>query len=100
MAGNNATFAQCALTGQLARAADGFSLLTCLLFRRFFEVTTQLHFTEDTFALHLLFKRLERLVYIVVAYNYMHRQLPRVGVKTVQIRYCQTFKAVETRNKT
>ncbi len=39
------------------------------------------------------FKRLERLVYIVVAYNYMHRQLPRVGVKTVQIRYCQTFKA-------
>jgi len=63
-------------------------------------VTTQLHFTKDALALHLLLKRLERLVYIVVAYNYMHRQLPRVGVKTVQIKCCQGCQEAEAKNKT
>ena len=78
---------------------QGFSLFTGLLFRRLFEVTTQLHFTKDAFALHLLLQRLERLVYIVVAYNYMHRQLPRVGVKIVQVRCCQTCDEAEAGNK-
>jgi len=85
-AGNNTAFAQGFLAGQLAGAADGFSLFARPFLGRLFKVAAQLHFTEDAFALHLLFQRLERLVYIVVAYNYMHRQIPRVGVKTVQIK--------------
>ncbi len=70
--GNNATFAQRALAGQLARAADGFSFLARLFFRRLFEVTTQLHFTEDAFALHLLLQRAKRLIDIIVAYDYLN----------------------------
>jgi len=35
-------------------------------------MATQLHFTEDAFALHLLLERLERLVDIVVANENLH----------------------------
>jgi len=32
----------------------------------------QLHFTEDAFTLHLFLERLERLIDIVVANQYLH----------------------------
>src|SRR5690606_17245526 len=35
-------------------------------------MTTEFHFAEDAFALHLLFQRLERLVDIVVANENLH----------------------------
>lgn len=60
-------FALGALAGQLAGAADGFSLLARTLFRRLFVVHVTLHLAEAAFALHLLLQRLQGLVDVVVA---------------------------------
>ena len=65
----NQAFTLHALTGQLARAAHSFGLLTRALFRRLFEMHVTLHFAEGTFALHLLLQRLQRLVDIIVAHE-------------------------------
>ncbi|APH53720.1 Hypothetical protein GbCGDNIH9_8736 [Granulibacter bethesdensis] len=57
---------------QLAGAANGFSSFASLAFRRLFKVPTQLHFTENAFALHLLLERLERLIDIIVTNQNLH----------------------------
>ncbi len=61
---------------KLAGAANGLRLFTGFLFRRLFIMAAQLHFTEDALTLHLLFQGFERLVYIVVAYDDLHRVGP------------------------
>lgn len=66
------TFTLCALTGQLASAANGFSLFAGALFRWLFIVATHLHFAEDTFALHLFLESAESLINIVIADEYLH----------------------------
>ena len=35
-------------------------------------MAAKLHFTENTLTLHFLFERLEGLVNIIVAYDYLH----------------------------
>ncbi len=60
-------FALGALAGQLASAANGFSLLASALFRGLLEVHVALHFTEAAFTLHLLLQGFQRLIDIVVA---------------------------------
>src|SRR5690606_1156930 len=60
-------FALSLFAGELAGAADGLGLLAGAPLGGLFVVTTEFHFAEDAFALHLLFQRLERLVDIVVA---------------------------------
>jgi hypothetical protein len=62
------TFALRPLASQLARTANGFSLLASPLLRRLFVMIPTLHFTESTFPLHLLFQRAERLLHIIVAH--------------------------------
>jgi hypothetical protein len=63
------TLALSPLAGQLARTANGFSLLASLLLRRLFIMIAALHLAESTFPLHLLFQRAERLLHIIVAHN-------------------------------
>lgn len=60
-------FALGAFAGELAGAANGFSLFAGAFFRRFFEVVAALHLPEETFALHLLLERFQCLIDIVVA---------------------------------
>ncbi len=60
-------FALGAFAGELAGAANGFSLFAGAFFRRFLEVVTALHLPEETFALHFLLKRFQCLIDIVVA---------------------------------
>lgn len=57
---------------QFAGTADCFSFLSCLFFRRFFEVLLQLHLLENTFALKLLFQNSECLIDVVVANTDLH----------------------------
>lgn len=61
------TFALGALTGQLACAADGFSLFARLLLGGLFKVVAAFHLAEETFTLHLFLKRFQCLIDIVVA---------------------------------
>ena len=68
----DAGFALGALAGQLANATNGFSLLTRTLLRRLFIKVAHLHFTENTFALHLLLESAESLINVVVADKYLH----------------------------
>ena len=65
-------FALQALALHLARAAHSFGGLTSAALGRLLEVATKLHFAKDSFALHLLLKRLERLIDIVVANENLH----------------------------
>ena len=65
-------FALSALAGQLANAANGFSLFTRTLLRRLFVIVAHLHFTENAFALHLLLESAESLINVVVADKYLH----------------------------
>ncbi len=51
--------------------------LACLLLRRFFKMTTELHFPEDAFTLHLLFKGPKRLINIVITNDDLHGTSPR-----------------------
>jgi hypothetical protein len=72
LAGEEA-FALQLLACKLAGATDGFRLLACLLLRRLLEIIPEFHLTENTLALHLLFERLEGLVDVVVANEYLQR---------------------------
>ena len=65
-------FALYALALQLAGAADGFGSLAGPALRRLLIVPPQLHLAEDSFPLHLLFERFQRLIYVVIAYEYLH----------------------------
>lgn len=50
----------------------GLRLLAGLAFGRLLIGTAQLHFPEYAFALHLLLERFQRLIDIVVAYDYVN----------------------------
>lgn len=56
-----------ALACQLANTTNGFSLFTSALLGRLLVEITHLHFTEDTFALHLLLQSAKRLIDVVIA---------------------------------
>ena len=60
-------FALGAFAGQFARTAHGLGLLASFALGRFFEVIATLHFAEETFTLHLLLERLQRLIDVVIA---------------------------------
>ena len=60
-------FALGAFAGQFARTAHGLGLFASFALGRFFEVITTLHFAEETFTLHLLLERLQRLIDVVIA---------------------------------
>lgn len=53
-------------------AAHSLSRLTCFTLGRLFEMTTQLHFTEDAFTLHFFLERFESLIDIVVTDENVH----------------------------
>ena len=62
-------FALGALASQFPRPADGFSFLARLPFGGLLEMVAALHLPEETFALHFLLQRFQRLVDVVVADN-------------------------------
>ena len=66
------TFALRFLARQLACTANRLGFLARLLLGRLLEVLLELHFAENAFALKLLLERTERLIDIVVAYQYLH----------------------------
>ena len=70
--GDLVAFALQALAKQLAMTADRLGFLAGFLFRRLFVRSAQFHLAKHAFALHLLLQRLEGLVDIVVAYNYLN----------------------------
>ncbi len=63
------TFTLGLLTGQLACTPDSLGALTRALLGRLLIGTARFHFTENTFALHLLLEHAEGLIDIVVADN-------------------------------
>lgn len=65
-------FALSALARKLANAANGFGLFAGTLLRWLLVKITHLHFTENAFTLHFLFKSAERLIDIVIADKYLH----------------------------
>ena len=65
-----------ALAGNLTGATNGFRLLARLLLGRLFVMIAKLHLPEDALTLHLLLQRLQRLVDIVVANEYLHASIP------------------------
>src|SRR5690348_4179968 len=65
-------FALHLLARELAGAADRFRLFPRLLFGGFLVMTAELHLAENAFALHLFLQRLEGLVDVVVANEYLH----------------------------
>jgi hypothetical protein len=65
-------FALQALALHLPRPAHRFGGFPRATLRRLLEMATQLHFTENTFPLHLLLERLERLINIVVTNENLH----------------------------
>lgn len=56
-----------ALASQFPRPADGFSFLARFPFGRLLEMVAALHLPEETFALHLLLQRFQRLIDVVIA---------------------------------
>jgi hypothetical protein len=56
-----------ALASQFPRTADGFSFLARFPFGRLLEMVAALHLPEETFALHLLLERFQRLIDVVIA---------------------------------
>ncbi len=56
-----------AFASQFPRAADGFSLFARLALGGLLEMVAALHLPEETFALHLLFQRFQRLIDVVIA---------------------------------
>lgn len=62
---------------------DRFGPLARALFRGFLEMSTKLHLAEDAFTLHLLLQGSQRLIDIVVAYNYLHRFSPNLSSNLV-----------------
>lgn len=67
------------LPQQLAVTANGFGLFAGLAFGRLLIGTAQLHFPENAFALHLLLQRFQRLIDVIVAYNYVYDDLASRG---------------------
>ncbi len=65
-------FALQPLALQLAGPAHGLRSFAGPTLGRLFVVASQLHFPEDTFPLHLLLERLERLIDIVVTNENLH----------------------------
>lgn len=57
------------LAGKLTGPADRFSGAADAFFRGFLKMAAHFHFTENTFALHLLFQRAQCLIDIIVAHN-------------------------------
>ena len=69
-----------ALASEFPGAANRFRLFPCPPLRGLLVVAAHLHFPENSLALHLLFKCLQRLIDIVFAYDYMDQMtvsLPR-----------------------
>jgi len=66
-------------------AAHGLGLFPGLAFGRFLIGTAQFHFPENAFALHLLLQRFQRLIDVIVAYNYVNDDLASRGWLTVPI---------------
>lgn len=62
------------LTGELARTALGFCRLADAGFGGFLVVTAHLHFTKQTFALHLLFQSAECLIDVIVAHDNFYQR--------------------------
>jgi hypothetical protein len=60
------------LPQELAVATHGLGFLPGLAFGRLLIGTAQLHFPEYAFTLHLLLERFQRLIDIVVAYDYVN----------------------------
>ncbi len=60
------------LAFHLAGAANRLGGLAGAAFRGFFEMTAELHFPEDAFALHLFLERLERLIDVVIPNQNLH----------------------------
>ena len=60
------------LAFQLAGTADSLGLFTGAAFRRLFIRPAHFHFPENTFALHFLFQRAKRLIYVVVSNTNFH----------------------------
>lgn len=61
-------------------AANSFGGFANANFRWLFVVAAHLHLTEDTFALHFLFKRAQGLIDIVVSNNNLYQtRLPPFG---------------------
>jgi len=67
------------LAQQLAVPPHGLGLFAGLAFGRLLVGTAQLHFPEHAFALHLLLERLQRLIDVVVAYDYVNYDLASRG---------------------
>ncbi|OAG77720.1 hypothetical protein Amal_01092 [Acetobacter malorum] len=65
-------FALKTLAFHFTGAAHGLSRLTRFTLGRLFEMTTQLHFTEDAFTLHFFLERFESLIDIVVTDENVH----------------------------
>src|SRR5215831_18605304 len=70
--GRKQAFALHLLARELAGPADRFRLFPRLLFRWLFIMAAKLHFAENALALHLLLQRLQGLIDVVVANEYLH----------------------------
>ena len=70
------TFTLGVFASQFTGAAHSFSLFAGTLFRWLFIEIPQLRFTEDAFALQLLFQSAEGLINIVVTYDDLHGLFP------------------------
>src|SRR5215470_3187630 len=70
--GGQQSFALHLLARELAGPADRFRLFPRLLFRWLFVMAAKLHLAENALALHLLLQRLQGLVDVVVANEYLH----------------------------
>ena len=84
--GGQTAFALGALAGQLAGAAHGLGLLASLLFGGLLIVVAQLHLAEDAFALQLFLQRAQRLVYVIIANDYLQRStaLSKLGQMSLE----------------
>jgi hypothetical protein len=65
-------FALQALALHLAGAADSLGRLAGAALRRLLVMPAQLHLAENTFPLHLLLERFERLIDVVVTNQNLH----------------------------
>ena len=73
-------FALGALAGQFARTAHGLGLLASFALGRLFEMVATLHFAEETFTLHLLLERFQRLIDVVIADHDLNYLKLSIGV--------------------
>ena len=67
------------LAFQLAGTADSLGLFTGAAFRRLFIRPAHFHFPENTFALHFLFQRAKRLIYVVISNTNFHGSMVSCG---------------------